>query len=531
MDLSARIASIALLGITALAALLRFHSLPLRGLIYWDEAKFMLEGARLQTGMRILTGYRASLPQGKAIGTAKPTHALFIALAYALLGVHDYSGLVLSATASVLGVVLVYCVGFLLFDSTVGLVAGLVLAVSEYDVIYARSALSESDASALLLLGVVLWLLAIRRFRAPRQHRLAVFAAGLVFGIAFTTNYRMVVYIAALVGLDLIYRFFSHGSVLDVAGRCVLWLVGLAAAPCVWEAVDLVARSRGTVLFRSEISDRPTTYFQEALYQIHGGKQAAVHFAPLSYLQWFIQYEGWAAAVLLAAGCVIAVRKRSFPWLAALCPVGIPCLLYMWAPVTVPRNLAEAVPFAAVLIAATVVAGVRHVFSVSKSLSVLLAVSALIAGDGILHSWRLGSERSGFASAAQFLAARGARNVLTTNEVPVFYARGSGNACYALKMPHTLGDLAIDVASGYRYAILTETPWPSEKFIRRRMVALASFPETQSAAIGANLIAAENGRFTSSPYPVPRLVVYGLTLDGLIPPPGRVAPACNLNVL
>src|SRR5947209_15846356 len=98
------------------------------------------------------------MPAAKAIGTAKPTHALLIALSFALLGIHDYSALLLNALASVLAVILVYRIAAMLFDSTVGLLAALVLAVSEYDIIYARSALSESDANALLLLGVLLWL-------------------------------------------------------------------------------------------------------------------------------------------------------------------------------------------------------------------------------------------------------------------------------------------------------------------------------------------------------------------------------------
>ena len=137
--------------------LLRFANLPVRGLIYWDEGKFLLEGVRLETGLRILAGAHSSLPAGKAIGTAKPTHALLIALAFLLFGAHDYSALFLNAFAGVMAVIVVYRIAALLFDPTVGLVAALVLAVSEYDVIYSRSALSESDANALLLLGVLLW--------------------------------------------------------------------------------------------------------------------------------------------------------------------------------------------------------------------------------------------------------------------------------------------------------------------------------------------------------------------------------------
>ena len=48
----------ALVAILALAATLRLAELPFRGLIYWDEGKFLLEGVRLETSLRLLAGAR-----------------------------------------------------------------------------------------------------------------------------------------------------------------------------------------------------------------------------------------------------------------------------------------------------------------------------------------------------------------------------------------------------------------------------------------------------------------------------------------
>ena len=108
---SLQVAAVALILVAA--AVLRFAELPARGLIYWDEGKFLLEVVRLETALRILAGAHASLPAGKAIGTAKPTHALLIALSFALFGVHDYAALLLSAFAGVVaGLGLVSLAGF-----------------------------------------------------------------------------------------------------------------------------------------------------------------------------------------------------------------------------------------------------------------------------------------------------------------------------------------------------------------------------------------------------------------------------------
>ena len=146
-----------LAGILVLAAVLRLHSLSGRGLLYWDEAKFSLEGVRLEAYLQAIFGHPALLTAGKSVGTAKPTHALLIALSYAVFGIHDYAPLYMDAVASVVGVALAYFLGKRLFGPIPGLVGALFLAVSEYDVIYARSALSESDADALFLAGVLLW--------------------------------------------------------------------------------------------------------------------------------------------------------------------------------------------------------------------------------------------------------------------------------------------------------------------------------------------------------------------------------------
>src|SRR5438105_2281315 len=93
-----------LLGlILALALFLRLYELPLRGLIYWDEGKFALEGVRFAAIFHSHGGYLSPL-LGKQVGTAKPTHALLLGLAILVLGTHDYAPLVLDATASLMGV-------------------------------------------------------------------------------------------------------------------------------------------------------------------------------------------------------------------------------------------------------------------------------------------------------------------------------------------------------------------------------------------------------------------------------------------
>lgn len=528
-----RATSVRVLAITLvviLAAVLRFAELPARGLIYWDEGKFLLEGVRLETGLRLLAGAHTALPTGKAIGTAKPTHVLLIAISFALLGIHDYSALFLNALAGVLAIILLYRIAMLLFDSTTALFAALILAVSEYDVIYARSALSESDANALLLLGVLLWLHA--RCGVPRARRSTILlvAAALVFGLAFTTNYRISVYVAAIIGFDLLYGLKQRGLSQTMA-RGTKWVAGCIVTPVLWQIVDVMARTRGTVLFRSEITHKPASYFSEALYQIHQGKQSQILFGPLPYLQWYVAYEGWILALLLALGIVMALRIRSFVWLAALSPVAVPYLLYIWAPILVPRNLAAAIPFTAILIAAALVPTVRRVVGARAFVAVLLVIAVILGADGVRRSWRLSAERSGFARAASYVESHQGRLALTTNEAPVFYLRGEGGQCRAAKVPHSLLRLSADVRAGYSYVIMDHDSWSTARFIHDHMRLVARYPSTETTAMGENLIAAENAHTPRGPYPIPYVDVFLLRSAGLPPPGNTKAQVCNLNVL
>ncbi|HEX6509224.1 MAG TPA: glycosyltransferase family 39 protein, partial [Chloroflexota bacterium] len=445
--------SLCLIPILALAAVLRFAALPSRGLLYWDEAKFLLEGVRLNTALLAVSDSRVVIPTGKAIGTAKPTHALLLALADALFGIHDYSGLFASAAFSVAGVALTFAVASLLFDPIVGLFAALILAVSEYDVIYARSALSESDANAILLTGVLLWLWDRQGRRSARRRYLLQGGAATLLGLAFTVNYRIAVYAAVIIGLDLLYGLRERGHAASMR-RALIWLAGFLAAPAAWEILDLVARARHLVLFRSEITLRPTSYLQEVMYQIHQGKQSAVHFGPLPYLQWFIAYEGLILALLLTAGIIVALRRRSFPWLAVLVPIALPYLLYIWAPVIVPRNLSAAIPFASILAAAALVTGARRLPGARAPLAASLAVALILAGDGARRTWALSEDRSGYSYAAAYIRAHSSSDVLTVNEITAFYFRGTEGRCRYSKVPRTLSQLNADIRGGYSYALM-----------------------------------------------------------------------------
>lgn len=481
----------ALAAICCVGAVLRFAWLPQRGLLYWDEGKFALEGIRMQVLLQDLFGGHHALTLGKAVGTAKPTHALLIAFSYFLFGVHDYSALFLNAAASVLCVLAVFAIAARLFSAPAGLGAALLFAVSEYDVVYARSALSESDAEVIFLIGVYGWVRGMDGDRTIPSRQRVLFAA-VLGGLSFTANYRMLVYLAVLVGFDLVLRWMRLGTARSVSMAGV-WALGLVAVPLLWEAIDVVVRSQGLVLFQNEVARHPSSYLAQAAYQIHEGKQSVVRFLPLAYPEWYIVRQGPWSILLLVAALGMALVRRSVNLLLPAAFVLIPYLLFIIAPFVVPRNMNVAVAFASILVAGALFAipGTLRLPAISWLTAALILLAT--AGMDFALAWRVTAVRSGLAPAARYIMGHGSRGAIVANEVSVFYFRGGAGPCLGPRVPYTVKQLGADVQWGFRWAVLDRSSGsPIDGFIARRIRPAASWPDEGNVSLGENLIDSEN---------------------------------------
>lgn len=487
-DLSQVPETCALAGITVLATVLRFAALPSRGLIYWDEAKFALEGIRVQSGLITLLGGAASVDAGKAVGTAKPMHALLIALVYSLLGIHDYAPLVLNATTSALQVVVLYFLARALFGPVVAVLSGLLLAVSEYDIVYARSALSESDGNMFFLAGFLLLVRSITR--GGRNITRTSLAAGMLMGLAFTINYRLIVYIGVACLGALVWARRERA---EVPWQGFAFLPGFVVLPLAWQAIGVVAQHHGFTLFADELTGRHTSYLSEVVYQLHEGKQAAIHFTPAIYLQWYVLRQGWLASLLLVAGLVQALRIRSDPWLLPAALVIVPYVVYVFAPFNVPRNLAAALPFASILAAAALVSGISAVMAERARLPVTCAGAVVLTIIGGFLSWRVTAVRSGFVAAAGYVRSHDAGRALTTTELMVFYLRTPMPACTAPAMPVSRAGLSAAIAHGYQFAVTERHGSAVTYYVDTHAPAVARYLAIGPVHLGESLISSENG--------------------------------------
>lgn len=438
--------------ILVVAAVIRFDQLWQRGLIFWDEGKFALEGVRYEQLLRMALGLHAHAGDGKAVGTAKPTHALVLGLAYALFGIRDYAGLYVGAASSLVAVGVTYAIGRTLLGRRTALIAAALLAVSAYDVLYARSDLSESDAALGFLLGFWLWAACGSPNPVPwSRRRLAVtFAVALIMSIAFTINYRAAVYITVLVAVDLTATVRAR-PLRDAAAQALAWLGGLLVAPLAWQWVGVVSEHGGIALFRDELTGSSRGYLAEVLYQLHQGKQSVLRFQPDIYLRWFAARETpfMLGLVVLGLGVLAWRRNRSLLLVAAFWL--LPYTVFVFAPFVVPRNLVIALPFVFLTIGGAVDEVLRRLPRWGATLAIVYLAAVLLA-DGAL-SWKLTGIRSGFARAATFVEQRGG-HALTVTEIMPFYLQATGPDCAAPALSPWMVGLRRQVRKGFFLAVL-----------------------------------------------------------------------------
>ncbi len=521
-----------LLPIVVLAAVLRFDLLVKRGLLYWDEGKFALEGVRILSVLLALPVVHPVVLAGKAIGTAKPGHALLIALAYALFGVHDYAPLLMNATASVLQVVVLFFLARQFFGPHVALLAAALLAVAGYDIVYARSALSESDANLVFLASVLVWSTACKPwatdFHSNRPAWSGIVLPAIMLGAGFTVNYRLIVFVAVVLPADLAIRWKREGWH-AVTRAAALWAVGLSLLPLAWQVIGVLAQRHGVILFRGEIDYLPTSYFHEVLYQLHGGKQSVLRFSPLPYLQWYTYRQGVLAFTLLLLGLGIATFDRSPRWVLPASLVLIPYGVYVFAPFIVPRNLDAALPFAALLSAAALARVLNHVRAWRARVIASALAAASVVALGILQAWPLTTVRSGFAQAATYLGQHGSNGAIVQSEIMRFYLRDQGRGCDAPPLPTQVASLAQDDGIGGDYAVVDNYFSPTALYLAHHAQVVARFP-ISGTTLNEDLVASEDGVPPGSQH---QHLVDVFSLDNLhLPVRGLVRPqACTLDQL
>ena len=186
-------------AVLALAAVVRLWGLGGQPILYFDSGVYLGEGAFLASAAEhAMSGLLGAEPanalqrvahatvsgvDGHSPDIAKPGHAILLAIAFLLLGKTALAGGLVSAVAGIGTVALTYAIGVRAWGARVGLAAATLLAISGQHLVYSREPLVEADGLFFAMLASLIYL------RATSARGL--FAAGVLFGLAFSCNNRM----------------------------------------------------------------------------------------------------------------------------------------------------------------------------------------------------------------------------------------------------------------------------------------------------------------------------------------------------
>ena len=198
---------IALCGILVVAAFLRFYNLSHQGFLVSDEGAYVI-GARRLVEHAYWMGY----------SFFRPGFLMLVIWASSLVGSSPLAAAGVSAVLGLITVGVVYCITRELFEKQAALVSTALFATSTYHVFYSRVGLSNVAAVFFFTLGLYCWV----RFSAERRRGVMFpFAAGLLFGYAFTCHYSLALFLGLLGVVELWWAIQARayrGSLLLLVG-------------------------------------------------------------------------------------------------------------------------------------------------------------------------------------------------------------------------------------------------------------------------------------------------------------------------
>ena len=274
-------------GVAAVAAVIRFWHISSVGYSHWDEFYFISD-AKLVGGV-----WPHGFTQMGWVTT--PLVAFTDGTLFHFLGVHTWIPMSISALYGTAAVVAIYLLGSRLFGNAVGVIAAVVVATADFSVMFSRMALAEATFDFWLIVSVLfIWL-------GFTQRRLVYYVLGGVSsGLLLNTKYDGVfplVLSAGFVAVEFFIDWVRQRSLPSRYGRRIggsVLLVGIAVAafaPFLYR----IARNPGLATVLSHHQANVT--------------RTLVETSPAYLPQYFWDFTSAPTVLLAAAGIVIGMLR------------------------------------------------------------------------------------------------------------------------------------------------------------------------------------------------------------------------------
>lgn len=166
------------------------------GLKYSDEGVYLAEAAWLLGQNTQDIGYEPPFV------SMKPLYSGLLAVMMRTVGLEDWAAYLLNGLFGAVAVLGVILIGRRVYSAPVGLFAGGLLALMPLHLAFARNALADMALSALLVWTLYAYVRARQSPTAAGRWR-GMFAAGLLFGLAYEAKFTAPLFALVLLGLEL----------------------------------------------------------------------------------------------------------------------------------------------------------------------------------------------------------------------------------------------------------------------------------------------------------------------------------------
>ncbi|MBI4356140.1 MAG: glycosyltransferase family 39 protein [Candidatus Omnitrophica bacterium] len=427
-----------LAAIVVVGAIPRFYQWRQVGLLTHDDAAVMnVTGTALAAANVVgrhagdLLSHRWTLADVEAavhaefgpadlLQRGKPGLFPFLLLGAGLTGVSDMTPALWMACCSLAAALAVYLLGREAWGSAVGGVAGLLFVLSGQVLVFSRNYKMEIAPMWLwLTLGTWAYL------RARRSERLRwVVLSGLLVGYAFTCHYSILLWVALFPLFELAWPADPAWPIHRRLRRVLVW-AGVAVVPAVLFQLATLAIRQVWLPF--------ITYWGSVGYQLSQQQHQSLPADPWYYLYFLWRLDGPASFLWLTFGAATLtwawLRQRAFAaaLLLTLCTVPLLVLSLSTASIfTVPRTLAPALPFLAVMAAVGLVRSSEIVGRRLPQPRLALALAVGMTAAVNLHQiLPLTQWRAGYRDAVRFIASRTDSGVADLTDAPIwqFYLR------------------------------------------------------------------------------------------------------------
>ncbi|MFA5858926.1 MAG: glycosyltransferase family 39 protein [Elusimicrobiota bacterium] len=421
---------IPLLIIVVLALVPRLVNFGTHGLFYWDEAYYALEAKTVPTVLhyvfngnkqKSVAGLKSELIDKGCIfptGVAKPGFITLLSIASTVFGSRDYSGHLMSTLFSLLTLILVYVLSMRIYNNLyIASTACLLMAVSGYDILYARNGLPLSACLFFFTLSILLLVSAYNR-QWEIKH---VFLSGITAGMAVTCHYTALVssiFVMALIFVYSLIKEWKNTKFNSAVKNMGIYILGLLIIPVSYQIVYMLIKAFLGNKLEGIVAMTYFEYFARQFgWTVQGLniREAVTNYDVLFYIKAILLNNGWVFlyALVTSVGYFLIKNFKKFNFIEALLLINTAVIFVVWTMkpgVTVARLLSIIFPFTYIMLAKTgcdFYTGLK--LPVLKAVVILIGVLVVI--QNVVIAGVLINLKSGYPDVASFIKSTGETEV------------------------------------------------------------------------------------------------------------------------